>query len=70
MNPRVFTRAAQAAGVLAALPLAAQINVARRVERPSIPMVVREPALYVYDEFAWDGHIQTFLGWRTVPTNT
>lgn len=55
MNPRVFTRAALAAGVLAALPLAAQINVARRVERPSIPMVVREPALYVYDEFAWDG---------------
>lgn len=43
-------------GLFAAFPLAAQIPVRQpAIERPQLRAVVREPALYVYDEYAYDG---------------
>jgi streptogramin lyase len=59
MNARPFRHAALVASVLAAAPLAAQITPRPQVERPRITTVVREPALYVYDEYAWDGASRT-----------
>lgn len=56
MRARLLPCAAVLAAIGTVLPLAAQITVRPpMVERPQMRAVVREPAIYVYDEYAYDG---------------
>ncbi|MBV9774128.1 MAG: hypothetical protein JO040_09280, partial [Gemmatimonadetes bacterium] len=57
MRSRLVPGAAILAAVLAtAVPALAQITARQpAVERPQLRVVVREPALFVYDEYAYDG---------------